>query len=153
GVPGLAGLFIATSNAQQGRFAEAAAIFDTVLSNPNIALSGVYAPPLLEAAVQVLRASANKSPPPEKIPVFASELNFVYAYTSTPERMLEWPENALKNGDSRPLVFTWWPMPSSVRKTERFKRLVRDAGLVDYWKARGWPDLCHPTTSDDFECS
>jgi hypothetical protein len=39
-----------------------------------------------------------------------------------------------------------------VRKTERFKALMRKAGLVDYWKARGWPDLCHPTTGDDFAC-
>jgi hypothetical protein len=40
-----------------------------------------------------------------------------------------------------------------VRKTERFKTLVRAAGLVDYWKARGWPDLCHPVGADDFACN
>jgi hypothetical protein len=40
-----------------------------------------------------------------------------------------------------------------VRKTERFKALMRKMGLVDYWKVRGWPDLCHPTTGDDFECN
>ena len=39
-----------------------------------------------------------------------------------------------------------------VRKTERFKAFVRAAGLVEYWRARGWPDLCRPTTGDDFEC-
>jgi hypothetical protein len=29
---------------------------------------------------------------------------------------------------------------------------VREAGLVDYWKARGWPDLCRPIGANDFEC-
>ena len=39
-----------------------------------------------------------------------------------------------------------------VRKTERFKAFVRNAGLVDYWRARGWPDLCRPMGADDFVC-
>ena len=38
------------------------------------------------------------------------------------------------------------------RRTERFKALMRKNGLVDYWRANGWPDLCHPTTGDDFIC-
>ena len=25
-------------------------------------------------------------------------------------------------------------------------------GYVEYWRAKGWPDLCHPTTGDDFAC-
>jgi len=40
-----------------------------------------------------------------------------------------------------------------VRKTERFKAYVRKMGFVDYWRAKGWPDLCHPTTMDDFACN
>ena len=39
-----------------------------------------------------------------------------------------------------------------VRKTERFKAFVRNAGLVDYWRAKGWPDLCRPMGADDFVC-
>jgi hypothetical protein len=39
-----------------------------------------------------------------------------------------------------------------VRKTERFKALVRQAGLVEYWKTRGWPVDCRPVGADDFEC-
>jgi TolB-like protein len=34
-----------------------------------------------------------------------------------------------------------------------FKDLVRDIGLVDYWKKRGWPDKCRAKGEDDFECS
>ena len=36
---------------------------------------------------------------------------------------------------------------------ERFKNLVRKLGLVKYWRARGWPEFCHPTTGDDFVCA
>ena len=39
-----------------------------------------------------------------------------------------------------------------VRKTERFKAYARKAGMVDYWRARGWPDMCHPATRGDFAC-
>jgi hypothetical protein len=39
-----------------------------------------------------------------------------------------------------------------VRKTERFKAFARNAGLFDYWRAKGWPQWCHPTTGEDFAC-
>ena len=47
----------------------------------------------------------------------------------------------------------WHPSYAPVRKTERFKTYLRNAGLVDYWRQKGWPDLCHPTTGDDFDCN
>jgi hypothetical protein len=46
----------------------------------------------------------------------------------------------------------WSPEFAALRKTERFKALVRAWGFPDYWRAKGWPDLCHPTTGDDFAC-
>jgi hypothetical protein len=46
----------------------------------------------------------------------------------------------------------WHSSYAPLRKTERFKALVRNAGFVDYWRARGWPDLCHPVGADDFAC-
>jgi len=33
-----------------------------------------------------------------------------------------------------------------------FKQLVRNEGLVDYWRVYGWPDLCRPLGDDDFQC-
>jgi hypothetical protein len=39
-----------------------------------------------------------------------------------------------------------------VRKTARFKAFARDAGLVEYWRARGWPAPCHPVGANDFTC-
>ncbi|MDX1625715.1 MAG: tetratricopeptide repeat protein [Wenzhouxiangellaceae bacterium] len=34
----------------------------------------------------------------------------------------------------------------------RGQRLVKDAGLVELWNARGWPDGCFPRDGGDFRC-
>jgi adenylate cyclase len=39
-----------------------------------------------------------------------------------------------------------------VRKTDRFKKVARGLGLVEYWRARGWPPQCRPVGADDFAC-
>jgi hypothetical protein len=49
-------------------------------------------------------------------------------------------------------AWLWHPSYATVRKTERFKVFVRKAGKVEYWRAKGWPDQCHPTTGNDFVC-
>jgi len=163
GSSGIGQEFLAPAQAQLGHLTEAIDALSgpppdptsTTPSNSTRDPRQSYAHPLVEAAVQVLRATANKTALPPRLPDFYSELNFVYAYTPKPERMLDWPEKAVKErkGAWPQVVRTiWWPVPSAVRKTERFKRLVRDAGLVDYWRARGWPDLCHPVGTDDFIC-
>jgi len=46
----------------------------------------------------------------------------------------------------------WYPSMKQVRQLPRFKELVREYGLVDYWEHFGWPGLCHPTDDGDFEC-
>jgi hypothetical protein len=66
--------------------------------------------------------------------------------------MLEYPEKAAKEGNFGPIAVVWRPTAAPLRKTERFKALMRKAGLVDYWRTRGWPDLCRPMGADDFVC-
>ena len=63
-----------------------------------------------------------------------------------PERAFEFIENTAGAGYNNPAetVLIWRLDYGPERKTERFKTLVRKMGLVDYWKARGWPDLCRP---------
>ena len=47
----------------------------------------------------------------------------------------------------------WFPIYKSVRRDPRFKKLLRDLGLVDYWRTSGkWGDYCKPVGADDFEC-
>jgi TolB-like protein len=47
----------------------------------------------------------------------------------------------------------WFPDMAEVRRSEDFKTLVRDLGLVDYWRTTGnWGEFCRPLGGDDFEC-
>jgi tetratricopeptide (TPR) repeat protein len=48
--------------------------------------------------------------------------------------------------------WAWFPVFKQIRQTSRFKELVREIGLVDYWEQFGWPDLCHPLDNGDFVC-
>lgn len=38
------------------------------------------------------------------------------------------------------------------RTAESFHAWVRDTGVLELWQTRGFPDLCRPVGTDDFEC-
>ena len=42
-------------------------------------------------------------------------------------------------------------IPESDRE-KAFKAFARNAGLVEYWRAKGWPEFCRPIGVDDFVC-
>jgi adenylate cyclase len=47
----------------------------------------------------------------------------------------------------------WRPIHKEMRRLPGFKDLVRDFGLVDYWRKSGnWGDFCKPVGDSDFEC-
>ena len=46
----------------------------------------------------------------------------------------------------------WQPLMRDSRRLPGFKDLVRDLGLVDYWRAYEWPDFCRPAGTADFIC-
>jgi tetratricopeptide (TPR) repeat protein len=47
----------------------------------------------------------------------------------------------------------WNPDMAAARRTPDFKDLVRDLGLVEFWRESGdWGDFCRPVGEDDFEC-
>jgi TolB-like protein/DNA-binding winged helix-turn-helix (wHTH) protein len=47
----------------------------------------------------------------------------------------------------------WFPDMRAARRDPGFKDIVRDLGLVDYWRETGnWGDHCRPLGSEDFEC-
>jgi tetratricopeptide (TPR) repeat protein len=107
---------------------------------------------LLEKAAKLLdTAPAQMSP--DSLPGLGS-LSFAFLHVGAPERVLEYYEDEVKGGYFQPISATWFWHPSYavVRKTERFKRLARDLGMVEYWRARGWPQWCHPAGANDFAC-
>jgi TolB-like protein len=142
--------------ARQGRFDDA---IDVLVSSPQAAgLLGKAQESLLpqaqiDAAVQVLRAAASGTAPPAELPDFVDELAFIDVYTTVDRVLYRYEREAMPGpGLGTALRYVWWPVPSSMRKTERFKTLMRDAGFVDIWRMRGWPDLCRPIGANDFEC-
>lgn len=48
--------------------------------------------------------------------------------------------------------FMWTPLLSRLRKTDEFKQIVIDLGLVDFWREFGWGDFCAPEDGNEFEC-
>jgi hypothetical protein len=135
---------LATSYAGQGRYADAV---NTLLltRNQNVRRA-------VEQTADVLRSAPTKTSTPNNLPVLLAELNFVYAHVGALDRILESPERAARIGNFVRLADVWDPHYAPLRKTERFKNLIRKAGLVDYWRARGWADHCHPAGANDFAC-
>jgi tetratricopeptide (TPR) repeat protein len=68
---------------------------------------------------------------------------------------LEFSMDAMEKGlsiNSFGLRHVWYPIMKGVRQTPRFKKIIKEIRLVDYWKEYGWPDLCRPVGDDDFVC-
>ena len=49
-------------------------------------------------------------------------------------------------------IWYFWDVNLALlRKHPRFRDIVREAGLADYWRSNTWSDFCHPD-GDDFYC-
>jgi len=49
-------------------------------------------------------------------------------------------------------TYLWQPFYAAARRDPRFKSLLRDLGLIDYYRSSGkWPDLLRPLGEGDFE--
>jgi TolB-like protein len=138
--------FLAEIYAASGRYGEAA---DALLTTP----SGFLASGIVETAVRLLRTAPARAVARQSLPRLG-QLSFAYLYVGAPERALEPVEDSLAAGfgNTPASSYVWHSSAAGLRKTERFKKFVRKAGLVDYWRERGWPDLCRPIGTDDFVC-
>ena len=112
-----------------------------------------YPAGMLEAAAKVLDAAPAKAAAPATLPRLGN-LSFAYMHVGAPERVLEFYEDEVKADYFQPISSTWFwhPTYAAVRKTERFRKVARDLGLVAYWRARGFPAQCHAAGADDFAC-
>jgi TolB-like protein/DNA-binding winged helix-turn-helix (wHTH) protein len=62
-------------------------------------------------------------------------------------------ELALDAMQRLPVPSTFWGNEmKEIRRLPRFKNLVRQVGLEEYFREYGWNDFCHPLNSEDFEC-
>jgi TolB-like protein/Tfp pilus assembly protein PilF len=139
-------LYLAHAFAATGRYADAAAALLAVRDEPQMG------PEITERVAGVLRRMPLR---PEEAPTlpYLGDYSFVHVYLGAEERALEPNERALQLGNAGGLLTNAWsPILRESRGTERFKKLVRDFGLVDYWRAHGWPDLCVPQGENDFAC-
>jgi TolB-like protein len=142
-------VFLARSYAASGKYEKAAETLLAISSDvKRVSRSSIG------SAAQLLRDLAQGRPLPPKLPVLEGELVFVYAHTAEPERVLDAVEQdlALNFGDLAPFDSPWLPRYTRMRKTERFAALVRNAGLLDYWRSRGWADRCRPKGADGVSC-
>tara|TARA_R110000868_G_scaffold2384_2_gene17604 strand:- start:1865 stop:3709 length:1845 start_codon:yes stop_codon:yes gene_type:complete len=48
--------------------------------------------------------------------------------------------------------YLYLPVPGGWHENARWRQLVRELGLLDLWKARGFPDGCQALGEDDFQC-
>jgi hypothetical protein len=141
------GVDLAEIYASLGRYADAA---DELLRIPE----GTFLPGVIPEAVRLLKSAPVAASSPAAIP-HLGRLSFVYLYVGSPLRALEFHEAAVVSGFivAVTTAVLWHPSYSPVRKTGRFKQFVRKTGLIEYWRAKGWPPQCHATTGDDFECA
>ena len=139
-------LELALVQASAGRYREAAAAIREMPATN-------YPAGMTEAAAKILESAPAKSAAPAALPRIGN-LSFAYMHVGAPERVLEFYEDEIRAGYFQPISATWFwhPTYAAVRKTERFKKVVRDLGLVEYWGARGWPAQCHPAGANDFAC-
>lgn len=74
------------------------------------------------------------------------------AYFGDPEFALRMMHDVL--ADPSMAWVLWRQVLKDMRQLPGFKDLVRDLGLVDYWRTSGnWSEFCRPLSEDDFECS
>ena len=136
--------------ASMGRYQDAADTLSLILRNPRTPPLSQQVLDRVSLMVRLLRSAPAKPANPENLPPLEGN-SYIHLYIGAPERALEAFDEPAQGYAS--LGYLAHSSYAPVRKTERFKKIMRDEGIAAYWRERGWPSYCHPTTGDDFECS
>ena len=103
------------------------------------------------AARAVIRAAFDD--PANQDPTRQALIGIYAGHYGDPQLALAAIRRATVDMHSYLVDWLWYPDLAAVRRTPGFKALVRDLGLVDYWRKSGnWGDFCRPVGEDDFEC-
>jgi TolB-like protein len=141
---------LAYAYAAAGRYAEAA---DTLMASTPYPRQNIDFRQPLDDGARLIRSAPAKVSAPDTLPTLGPDVDFVYLYIGAESRSLEFVERGFAADYFHwTIEKVWWPPSASLRKTERFKTFARKARLVEYWRARGWPEFCHPVGADDFAC-
>ena len=145
---------LAMMYASVGRTKDAAAVLETALQGPGT-LPQTWPESFRIAAGFLRQAPVKIALPPD--PPHLDRVGFVYLYIGAPEHAFDnyedWIKSGQTGGQGNSFSYVWNDAYAPARKTRQFKQFARDAGLVAYWRERGWPDLCHPAGAGDFVCA
>ena len=147
--PRLGAPMLANIYASEGRLTDAADAADALKNDPPSAAFSRS-----DEVAKLLRAAAAKASPPATLPAFPAPTEFIYLYAGAPQRVLDGYQRRAEvnyfGGNVDSLV--WHPSYAAVRRTTQFKALMKKAGMIEYWRAKGWPAQCHAIGADDFAC-
>jgi len=136
--------------AAQGRYSDAVSLLESFRTNSFVTENRSISDQL-EASIRLLRNAPKSTDQVRTLPALGNQ-SYIYLHVGAPQRVLDYYESSLKAGfyGGADVINLWSPPYRPVRQTARFKEYVRSQGMIEYWRARGWPDLCRPTTGDDF---
>jgi tetratricopeptide (TPR) repeat protein len=131
--------------AAKGNYSEAV---EAIRSIP----AGVFLPGTTEAAAGLLSAGP-KAAASLRAPPRLGILSWVYAYVGAPDRFWDLFDDAVGIAHIHYLGTVIWSRSfADLRKSKRFGAYIRDYGILDFWHAKGFPDLCRPLGIGDFVC-
>ena len=79
-------------------------------------------------------------------------LPWEYRYLGALNRAFDAVDAAVEADNGTWINVVWEPESKAMRQHPRFKPMIEKYGIVDYWRATTWGDLCRPLGNDDFEC-
>jgi TolB-like protein/DNA-binding SARP family transcriptional activator len=138
----------------EGRYTDAASVMEAALKARGDMVQNQS--PMWRTAAAYLRNAPAKLPANSEFPRLG-RVDWVYLHVGVPEQSLEIYESevgtGLAGGQGDSFGYLWHPSFAGVRHSIRFKNLIRNAGMVDYWRHRGWPHFCRPLAGSDFTCT
>jgi TolB-like protein/tetratricopeptide (TPR) repeat protein len=119
----------------------------------SVATDGSLEAAVIDAVIDPSRRSAAlarlASAPPgsRRVDSALESQTMSYLYLGEIDQALEAAARSIEDRSMFPADFLGpdaSPNFARFRADPRFQQLVRDAGLLDYWRAVAWPDLCRP---------
>jgi hypothetical protein len=81
-------------------------------------------------------------------------LDLCYTMVGQDEKAIDMLDTFIRNETWYGVSAYWKPGEGTrrLRQNPRFKALMHEMGLVDYWRENGWPDWCRADGENDFAC-